>query len=146
MVRYGSKIVVVLVGLMALTSVVGLAAGLSVPTPPDLGSGSAAVSAPPVQVTDIEWTLNSDPTKLANVKVTFDHTGAILEQFDLYVTLKKADSTVLGTKNLQNIGINGPAVTHTFNFVADNISVSDVADIGVTVCFHVTGQPVNNCR
>lgn len=151
MIRYGSKVVVLLAGLMALTSAAGLAAGLGLPVAPALGSDSATVSAPPVQVTDIKWTLDSNPAVLLNVKVTIGHTGTPSnpEQFDIYLTLKDALGNTLGSPAPVRtvVAVDGGTQLAQFSYFGDNVQVSQIDSIGVTACrLPAGGQPLNTCQ
>ena len=102
---------------------------------------------PPVKVTDIEWLLDTDPTKLDKVIVDVDHTGnpALPESFDIYVTLKDSGGNVLGTPVpvRQTPGINGAPVPLPFSYFGQNVLVSSIASISVTAC---NPDALNTCQ
>lgn len=149
MIGRGAKATVLLVGLMALTSVVGLAAGLGLPAVPAVGSGNGTVSAPPVKVTDVKWVLaTADPTKLDKVTVDVDHTIGLpttTESYDIYIALKDSGGNVLGTPVpvRQTPGINGEPVSLTFSYFGQNVLVSSIASISVTAC---NPDALNTCQ
>ena len=64
------------------------------------------------------------------------------------VTLKDSAGNVLGTEVEQDESITSdPEGTEVeFDFEDDDIPVSAITSIGVTVCFHVHGQPPGECR
>ncbi len=153
---------IILVVLLPLVLVIGLAAGLDVSSPPSLGHGSKPVSAPPLEVTKIQWFTKADastpigpPTLLWKVGLTIKHTQNKTENFDIYVTLKDTAGKVLGWRAEQDKAINGGGgLSNEFLFltvdtpgiVPSDIPVADIASIHVTAGYYTAGQPIGEFR
>lgn len=115
-----------------LGSFFGFAASLDVGGIDKLGSGSDVVNAPDFKVTEIEWVINgADYTQVRRVDVTMERTVVGAETYDIHLTLKKWDGTVLANESITKT-VNGNSVTE--QWVLDPyVDAEDIDWIAITV-------------
>jgi len=135
------KILTVIPVLALLGSMFGFAASMGVSGVEDLGSGTAVVSPPEIEVTCVEWTIvPADYTKVGQVKITVEAIGWIdtaYGPYDFYFILKDSGGGVIAQRFVPNTFVNTIDGIHVFEWdFGSAIDASLIAQFGITVVDH----------
>lgn len=127
------KLLMVIPVLALLGSVFGFAASLGIGGADNLGSGTAVVSPPGVEVTGVEWQVNpADYTEIMRVDVSLAATDTEVHNLQLYLILKDSGGSVIQQKDAGVFTVNGGGPTYQW-VLSPYESAADIAVFAITV-------------